>query len=322
LGKRQHFSDLRGFFDNLVATGQLEGFLAKHGPTLLEGSIGALTHALIHTGWAIDAENPQMLAEGLAYLIHAHLPLHSERFQANMIQEESPFASLIRISREYHSDHLQQWAQQVINSKKYNKDSGFRAEIRETGFQWQLSKIIEEGHDLLYKLPSWLDDLPVSTIFEELHKSVTLLYTATTCVETSESVDLFKNPGNFFILHLITSLWGLEFLLLKLPSSQHRFALKVFWVSMLALLFTSKVTAHFFTERILSILHKKYWTVVDSTAESVTQSWKETVDRALKDEEEHNIKLVYVEQQLYERYHHWSLFRLAASNFTPTPNVS
>lgn len=49
--------------------------------------------------------------------------------------------------------------------------------------------------------------------------------------------------------------------------------------------------------------------------------WKPLEARGMAEEEEHNIKLVYVCRELWQRYGHWGGFCEAARSFTLTPNI-
>ena len=51
------------------------------------------------------------------------------------------------------------------------------------------------------------------------------------------------------------------------------------------------------------------------------QIWDHIIERAWREDEEHNIKLVYVCRELWRRYGHWRGFRAAAETFTPTPSI-
>ena len=51
------------------------------------------------------------------------------------------------------------------------------------------------------------------------------------------------------------------------------------------------------------------------------QGWQEITDRARAEDEEHNIKLVYVCRELWRRYGHWRGFRAAAETFIATPSI-
>jgi hypothetical protein len=49
--------------------------------------------------------------------------------------------------------------------------------------------------------------------------------------------------------------------------------------------------------------------------------WAPIVKSGIAEEEEHNIKLVYMMKELWNRYDHWSAFSDAARSFTLTPNI-
>ena len=51
------------------------------------------------------------------------------------------------------------------------------------------------------------------------------------------------------------------------------------------------------------------------------QTWDKILERVWQEDEEHNIKLVYVCKALWRRYDNWSAFRAAAETFIPTPEV-
>jgi len=76
------------------------------------------------------------------------------------------------------------------------------------------------------------------------------------------------------------------------------------------------------TQATLEALYSKYKDAVDHD-ESLTEgeAWEDIVARALIEEEEHNPKLVYVQRLLWKRFGHRSLFRVAAGNFTTTPEI-
>ena len=77
------------------------------------------------------------------------------------------------------------------------------------------------------------------------------------------------------------------------------------------------------TRATLEALHSKYKDAVDPDGNPTEgQDWERIVARAVIEEEEHNPKLVYVQRILWNRFGHRSLFRIAASNFTTTPEVT
>lgn len=50
-------------------------------------------------------------------------------------------------------------------------------------------------------------------------------------------------------------------------------------------------------------------------------NWDEIMSRAIEEIEEHNPKMVYVLLKIWNRSGHLSLFRVAASHFTQTPDL-
>ena len=77
------------------------------------------------------------------------------------------------------------------------------------------------------------------------------------------------------------------------------------------------------TRATLEALHSKYKDAIDHDGKSTEgQDWERIVARAVIEEEEHNPKLVYVQRLLWNKYGYRSLFRIAASHFTTTPEVA
>jgi len=69
-------------------------------------------------------------------------------------------------------------------------------------------------------------------------------------------------------------------------------------------------------------LHSEYKDAVDHEESPMEgEEWEHIVARALIEAEEHNPKLVYVQRSLWNRFGRRSLFRIAASHFTTTPEV-
>ena len=68
----------RDFFDAQIASHGIAATVHDHLPTLLPGLAGAALHPLIHTGWGVEADSPEMVAEGLAYMATAHQPLGTD----------------------------------------------------------------------------------------------------------------------------------------------------------------------------------------------------------------------------------------------------
>ena len=125
----------------------------------------------------------------------------------------------------------------------------------------------------------------------------------------------------------------------RLPEEQHRHVLRCYWASINAILAT--YGEGYPAAPQLEEAWGKYSSVHDSATmrsdmgESLALSaehkgekrvggvlrWQEIIDRAWAEDEEHNIKLVYVCRELWRRYGHWRGFRAAAETFTPTPDL-
>ena len=145
----------------------------------------------------------------------------------------------------------------------------------------------------------------MATIWEGLHEALTLLF--------------MTKPGDFLILHLITSLHAMEQIANRLSIDKQKRAIKCYWTAILGIIFSRGELP---TRATLEALHSKYKGAVDHD-ESLTEgeAWEDIVARALIEEEEHNPKLVYVQRLLWKRFGHRSLFRIAAGNFTTTPEI-
>lgn len=55
LGKKAQYPELLDFFDQEEHDLGTQKLIEKYGPLLVPGAGAALTHGIIHTGWAIDA---------------------------------------------------------------------------------------------------------------------------------------------------------------------------------------------------------------------------------------------------------------------------
>lgn len=214
--------------------------------------------------------------------------------------------SLLRIAKEYHVLNLQEtW----VEAAKSKYDETFHPELVETGFQWQLAKILKEAHPIATSIPSWIHDKPLDQVYEELYRLVGLLYLSTRSPDGN---------GNFVVLHLFTSLWGLQKVCdLIDEESITRNSLEVFWEA--AVCAISSQSSGFPTLEVLQAANDEF---PRDTADAIGFDWSNIVERGCAEEEEHNIKLVYVARELWRKYGRWVGFSEAAMSFTVTPNVS
>jgi len=279
-----------------------------YAPPLLSGIAGALMHGIIHLGWAIDAGNEWMILEGLAYLQFCHLGIDESLWQTQDAPDDAqsnPLQSITEISRRWKAENLQEtW----ISSVKNKYDESFHPELVAAGFQWHLSKTLHEPHSIVTTLPTWLTDtsIPIKGLWEPLYRLATTLY-----LVTRDS----HNNGNFLVLHLLTSLWGLECVLRVVQDDAvSRRALQQYYSVMVCTLATS--SGGFPSADTLEAFD-----IRSEDADDKDLDWTPMEARGIAEEEEHNIKLVYVCRELWKRYGRWRGFSEAAQCFVLTPNI-
>ena len=169
--------------------------------------------------------------------------------------------------------------------------------------QYRIARLLTEGHPLIYQTPSWIAAQDIERSWEQLYYVVTLLYLA--------------KPGDFVLLHLITSLHAMEQIASHLLTDQRKSAVSCFWIGMLSIIFSG---ASFPKPSKLAALHGTYRNAIDDVGSSVREKdWEQIITRAFEEEEEHNPKLVYVMQRMWKRTGGLSIYRAAAGQFTMTP---
>ncbi len=309
-GKHSSFSSYCQFFDQKEKELGLERLFEEYVPSLLPGCVGSLMHGTIHLGWALDSGNRWMTIEGLAYMAFSYVSCQPEKTFSSALgsnADKSVLGSLLHIAEAWETDGetLNNWREATLTNEKYSVSSGFHPELVITGFQNDIAKVLAEGHLLIHTTPAWIENLDMETIWKELYEGLTLFYLA--------------KPGDFLVLHLITSLYGMEQIANRLPVQQQKRAIKCYWTAMLGVVFSDDEVP---TRATLEALHSKYNNTIDHDEDlKEGQTWEKIVARAIIEEEEHNPKLVYVQRLLWRRFGHRSLFRIAAGNFTTTPEV-
>jgi len=318
-GRKEHWQEQVAFFQKELDEtfdGDTDGLVRKYAPDLLDGIAGALTHGIIHLGWAIAAQSPQMIVEGLAYLNFCHLGVDRTHFRHGDASgdeyQAEPIDSFMRVARTTEEEDL---AKKWVDSIKSKYDESFHPELVVAGFQWHVAKLAHEPHPVATTIPSWItgaDDESEAKVWEGLYRAVAYLYLATRDPEDGH--------GNFVVLHLITSLWGLEQVCRVLkegasndyPQSRQR-ALSQFYASAVVVLSTAGFVPSSALEKVRLEIGPE-----DTSADF---DWEPTIKAGIAEKEEHNIKLVYVTRELWNRYEHWKGFSEAGKAFTLTPNV-
>ncbi len=311
LGKHEQFTSLCRFFEERVETLGLEQTLKVYVPELLRGCVGALLHGTIHLGWALDAGHRGMTIEGLAYLAFSHVSCYPERTFSKskpLAADRTPLNSMQRIAAEWDRDRqaLSSWVDDTLSSPELSVAAGFQPVLEHTGAQLHIARVLAEGHPLIHTTPLWMENAGQEEVWGQLYYAVMLLY--------------LSNPGDFVLLHLVTSLHAVEQIARHLPRDEQSKAIKCYWTAMLGVLFSLKTVP---TKASLDDLHARYADSIDAAeSASVGREWKSSTERALAEREEHNPKLVYVLRKLWARFGHRSVYRVAAGCFTETPVIA
>lgn len=310
LGKRTCFSAYCDFFDRRQRDLGTDELLQRYLRTLVPGWVGSFTHAAIHLGWALDADHRWMTVEGLAYMAFSYVSCHPERSStadSGGSRDETAVDSLLRIAGawEVDRDALREWVEALVADTDAGVAAGIDPELVRSGLQYRQARVLAEGHPLIYRTPAWIDEQDTSASWEQLYYAVTLLYLA--------------RPGDFVLLHLITSLHGMEQIADRLPPDRRKDVVRCFWIGMLGIVFAE---GDFPGRTELARLHQTYGDAVDADPTSVDgPGWAGIVARAIAEDEEHNPKMVYVLRRMWARTGRRSVYRAAAAHFTTTPEL-
>lgn len=302
VGQRSHYASYCEFFDEQATIYGLDSVLRDYLPELLPGWVGAFTHATIHLGWGLDIGSRWMVIEGLAYMAFAYVSCHPERAEiARITTDGNAVDSLFVIVDQWEKHRLSEWVENFLQQPV--EPDTIHSELQRSGLQFRIARVLSAGHPLIYQLPSWTAE--VEPRWDELNYVVTLLY--------------LSQPGDFVILHLITSLHAMEQIATAASPEIREAVAQYFWIGMLGVIFAERL---FVKRSKLEALHKLFHSSVDDVASShVADDWAKIVGRAVEEEEEHNPKLVYVLKRLWERTGGRSIYRAAAAQFTSTPDL-
>jgi hypothetical protein len=311
LGKRTNWSSYCAFFERKVNELGLDEVIRRFVPVLLPGWAGAFTHATIHLGWALNIKSQWMAIEGLAYMAYTYVPCYPERALSvkdpSAANDQTPIDSLLRLAREWENSKggLERWVEGMMNDKNSHGASQIHPELVRSGLQFRIAKMLHQGHASIYRTPAWIFRQDPTTSFEQLYYVTALLYRTI--------------PGDFVLLHFITSLHAMEQISLHLPSERRKDVVHYFWIGILCVMFAK---ALFPKESALEALHSEYQNAVDANlAPEIVQDWDQIVGRAILEAEEHNPKMVYILKLLWTRTGYRTIYRATATHFTTTPEL-
>lgn len=138
-------------------------------------------------------------------MAYTFVDVHPERFSPRAHPDATPVDTLLRAAAAFHSGGRDAIIG-IMHDPRFGDDAGttFHPELYDAGFQWQLAKVLEQGHALFLEQPEWLDDLPLADAVHGMYKALVLLYVAQAGAPGERGV------GNFVALHAITALWDTE----------------------------------------------------------------------------------------------------------------
>jgi hypothetical protein len=116
-------------------------------------------------------------------------------------------------------------------------------------------------------------------------------------------------------------LWALENVCRVIDNDDvTRSALESYWAVAICTLSASPAAGFPTTKQLEMALQE--FPLEEEAVDDENFDWTEIVKRGCAEQEEHNIKLVYVCKELWNRYGRWKAFSEAAQSFTLTPNIT
>lgn len=304
LGGRVHYSAYCDFFDAEVARLGIAGAVAQYAPALLSGWIGAFTHATIHLGWAIWAEHPGMTAEALAYLAFSYVRVVAVARPAGPhAGAGDPVASLVRLGESWAQDPVFRVAVESVIADT-NARTELHPELNRSGLQARVAGVALADIAELADTPDWVRTAAPADRRARVRRAVTLWYLA--------------QPGDFVVLHLITSLFALETIAGTLNSADAEARIyDLFWAGARIIGAAERKIPDAAKLRALDALYAD--AAADRTAEALDE-FEVSARRAWLEDEEHNPKLVFVLRAWWDEGG-WRGYRHAAGQFTRTPEL-
>ncbi len=302
LGERKYFSAYSAFFDGEVARLGIDGAVARYAPDLLQGWIGAFTHATIHLGWAVWARHPGMTAEALAYLAFSFVPVVDRASRPAGANLPTPWESLLAVSRSWAADETFRTTVRTVIGDT-DAVTKLHPELNRSGLQARVAAVAHSGIAELTDAVPWALTLAPDARRAAVRRTVTLLYLA--------------DPGDFVVLHLITSLFAVETVAEALNSEQTAELYDLYWAGARIILAAEQKIPSPDKLRKLAELYAS--SGPDHSGYSTTE-FDIISRRSWLEEEEHNPKLVFVLRQWWNDFD-WIAYRHAAAQFTRTPDL-
>nr|BFD33317.1 hypothetical protein GTC16762_29350 [Pigmentibacter ruber] len=308
LGKRTSYTSYYEFFKSEIEINGLNRVLSEYLPQLLPGWVSSLTHAAIHLGWGLDIKNKCMITEGLAYLCFSFISCHPEKVLKEDNQVfNSPIHSFLNILEEIDKDPQQfkHYIDSILKKEEEENNFNFHPELKRSGTQLRIATVLKYGHPLIYLEQAWISNLSTEESWNELFYLTTLIY--------------LHHSYNFVVLHLLTSLHALKEIAFYLNKEEEQECLKNYWIGMNCILFAMVTMPN--KNEFNQLIDKYYNKFDDFNDINISKYWKNIIESAFLEKEEHNPKMVYVLRKMWEESGYKSIYRIAANQFTTTPGL-
>jgi hypothetical protein len=287
------------YFDGLFETSNPGLVVRTHLPHVLSGLVGSALHPIIHLGFALEAQNTSMMAEGLACLCCFHQPLISDDLPADRLWNESHRNhSVIDKSIEF----LQCAASADLHRIAVTASCTDEYMAINIG---QFQRKIRAFNDLRYPLHTAMNGAGTVEL-PALNSSLEPVITeATTLIAAA----YLASDCEFFIIHCLTSLHGLLAVLPYLNEEQQRQALACWWRGAMATIVVQnipnlgKLVEYLNEWKRADIIDGESGGTSSSSRGCVTEDmgdavkgavwWMEKLDIALTSTDEHAPKAVY-----------------------------
>ena len=283
---RVAFTAYRDFFDARLQELGLSETLQQYLPPLLPGLVGAAFHAVIHTGWATDVESLNMAGEGLAYMATSFQPLATNPpFQLPQPLWSTEGKNIVEATLEFLARDDIEAMTEIANKASKTEDY---VKLNKGGFQQRIITFDDPRLPLGNKLNEigsiYMPELsqPLSGVVEQ----VTVLTAAA----------LHGSDNEFFVLHGLTSLHGVLYLLPHIDPAARRDALVYWWRGVIATMIVQDRPGLDKTVELLQEWQAKC-DRENQKAYTLTESenswWRTTIESTLCSRDEHVPKAVY-----------------------------
>ena len=286
-GTRIAFPVYRDFFDARISELGLHATLRRYLPSLLPGLAGSALHALIHTGWGVEASSGDLTAEGLAYMATSFQPLATGTRHNPPDRLWSPDAAgPAEASLAFLSNAREQDLSRVALEAS---ETGAYLRLGRGGFQHRIIAFDDPAFPLGAALNSF-GSLGLPPITESLAG-------ATEEAAAVAAAALLGSDNEFFVIHGLTSLHAVLVLAAHLDPEQQRLAISYWWRAVMATIVAQDFPGFSATVKALNDWRDSRSRETESTSTITTSQrewWLNSLREALQSLDEHTPKAVYV----------------------------